>query len=495
MAIQQDFGGFDPIFPGVTISFSRSEAWQKVDSYIADSTSPPLVGSDEEKFELLSLISVLSHELRHFHDSLLSPYAIRVLRLRFHALLGIVQILPDIVKDGPNCIGVPISAWCALDEDARAKYIENLGTPQLSSKWIPVPLPYLSSERPSTSGATAHSPEAVAAIISAAVARRDQISELTNRATRDGPYSVQPWQIFELSALLVQIEEIRSAYGADAVDLFLKSLLALSPNPYAEILQITDAVWRKLNWSYSAPFAMASVVWSLFGSYEKDQWNACPAERYMRLLNHFLERGVNEDLDPTESWFDVFNRWSAALKLSTVQEGLDEARQNLIRISEAAKNITDATKMDDLLKPILQGLAAIGRAHLHNAIEFQNDPGAYISPARYLKSPTLVDPVLRVVFREGALQIPKTKSELDREGKYLHWGIEDNGGVRAFSMSFPFKFSSIPSMKTELAFELFDLFGLVDFVFENSPTRSRDDVKRPGQEFFRQLQLTPFEVF
>src|SRR5438093_714367 len=186
MSIQLDFGGFDPIFPGVSISFSRSEAWRTFEAYTASSSPLPLSGSDEEIFETLSIISVLAHEVRHFHDSLLSPYAIRVFRLRFHTLLNILQVLPDLVKDGPNCIAVPLSKWGAFDQAERQKYLEELGNLPSGSEWNPVSLPYIRGDAPIIpAGAVAHSADSIAALITAATARRDQISELAHRPVKD----------------------------------------------------------------------------------------------------------------------------------------------------------------------------------------------------------------------------------------------------------------------------------------------------------------------
>jgi hypothetical protein len=214
----------------------------------------------------------------------------------------------------------------------------------------------------------------------------------------------------------------------------------------------------------------------------------------MRLLNHLVENGLSADLGASNSWLDLFDRWSHALQLSTVDDGLAEARQNLVRISEAADNVSTATGLDEIFEPVLRGLAAISRAHLNTAVSFQENADAYITPDHYLNSRRWVDPVVRYTFGTGALHIPKSEAELEREGKYVHWGTSDQNGVNAVSFGYSLKVSGIPCMDVRLAFEVFDLFGVVDFVLETSG-RLREDVQRPGKMFFAQRDLTPFEVF
>lgn len=83
MAIQLDFGGFDPSFVGVTIRFGNERIWRIYQAFRASPDPLPVSSLPrDERFEALSAISVLSHEVRHFHDFLLTPYSARVFNLQ-----------------------------------------------------------------------------------------------------------------------------------------------------------------------------------------------------------------------------------------------------------------------------------------------------------------------------------------------------------------------------------------------------------------------------
>src|SRR5260221_3708 len=92
--IQQDFGGFDPKFLGVTIKIASGENWQSVKSQMEGrdpETEFILAHPPRKAFELLSLATVLSHEFRHFHDFLVSPFGAEIFRSRIMALVNAQQ--------------------------------------------------------------------------------------------------------------------------------------------------------------------------------------------------------------------------------------------------------------------------------------------------------------------------------------------------------------------------------------------------------------------
>src|ERR1043166_2489717 len=93
--MQRDFGGFDPSFVGVTLRFENEDAWRRYQAQNASPTPLSVKGlPPESRFEALSLASVVSHEVRHFHDFLISPYSARVFSLRLKALINELSTLP-----------------------------------------------------------------------------------------------------------------------------------------------------------------------------------------------------------------------------------------------------------------------------------------------------------------------------------------------------------------------------------------------------------------
>jgi hypothetical protein len=115
MNIQLDYGGFDPAFIGVTLRFSSARAWNTFDTF--RKTDAPLhVGglTRDEAFEAISTTTVISHEVRHFHDFLLTPYSARIFKLRIEALVNALQTVTQLFQHDANCIPTPISTWCHL---------------------------------------------------------------------------------------------------------------------------------------------------------------------------------------------------------------------------------------------------------------------------------------------------------------------------------------------------------------------------------------------
>src|SRR5450755_1996275 len=108
MAIQMDFGGFDPSFLGVTIRFGSAGAWNAYQD-LSESELPSIPPDPDEAFERLSIASVLAHETRHFHDFFLSPYSARVFRWRVSALASLMQLMPLLIEDEANCMPLPLS--------------------------------------------------------------------------------------------------------------------------------------------------------------------------------------------------------------------------------------------------------------------------------------------------------------------------------------------------------------------------------------------------
>src|SRR5687768_6984442 len=95
--IQADYGGFDPKFLGVTVRFEGSRPWNWHTFMMVHSSEPDKVLAEAnaalakgtaEAFDHVSVGTVLNHELRHFHDFLLSPIGNRIFRLRLMALIN-----------------------------------------------------------------------------------------------------------------------------------------------------------------------------------------------------------------------------------------------------------------------------------------------------------------------------------------------------------------------------------------------------------------------
>lgn len=491
MNIQLDFGGFDPSFIGVSVRFGNARSFDFYKAYTKSASPLPVsqMGHDE-RFEALSIASVLSHEIRHFHDFLLTPYSARVFALRIRMLIYLLQALPEIVKDGPNCVPVPFATWCGLDEAEREAQLAWLPPRADGERWRPVQLPRIVKGMPADNGPMA---QALAKVLTL----REEIRELAyNPAGQGKDASIQPWHIFELPAVFVQMSELWHTYGAEETNFYFKYLNDAGPNPYSTMLRRTHKLWDDKGRLMDLNVANAMATWCLLGSYKKDEWKACPTERYDRLCLHLSEVGVPEWGGDASA---LFNQWSMALDLSTVHDGIKEARDNFhathVAIKAKAGSLAQTVVGASGTEFLQRVTRAVGSASDHMMQSFESEPNAYVSPHRYLKSvDRYVNPLYRKVYAGGLLSSGENEASLKQRGATVQWGREVNGRLLVESLVEPYPLSEHRFLDAEDALLLAGLNGLGDFLVSDTD-RVSIDVQRSGEVFLGGTHLRAFEVF
>lgn len=500
MGIQLDYGGFDPAFIGITLRFSNARAWQTFDaSRKADAVLQLAELTPDEGFEAISTTSVISHEVRHFHDFLLTPYSARIFKLRIQALVNAHQTLSFLFDDSPNCILTPISTWCRLTDTERQRELSYLPARPGDQQWKPVVIPFIQDEtlsHPQSPRVELVRDEALEQLIRAAMTAAQRIEELTyNPCTIREKASFQAWQVFELSGLLVQHQDVEQTRGAKASQFFVDYLLASRDNPYAQMLQLVAGPWKAAGRPLDRDMASAMATWSLLGSYEKDQWKACPSTRFIDLWQYLSKKGIPASVDDLLILFDF---WSEQLGLSTVADGLKETRKTFHQL---------VTLLDDYIKqfysarffkiygPMLKRVAnGIADASDHMATEFNNDPFGYVFPGRYVNDASrFVSPILRIMFEGGGLTISDTQKALERRGYIIQWAAKTGKGDIISSMIEPYAFSEKSFLNPQDVDQLATMIGLTDFLFAES-ARARFEVQRPGRSYFEGSNTIPIEI-
>src|ERR1022692_106059 len=100
MAIQVAFGEWEPSFFGVTLQFSGRRAWQTYRRLIYGEVDPVDNLPPDERFETIAVGSATIHEMRHFHDSLLSSYCAHIALQRTNMLANALQLFPLLTEPG-----------------------------------------------------------------------------------------------------------------------------------------------------------------------------------------------------------------------------------------------------------------------------------------------------------------------------------------------------------------------------------------------------------
>lgn len=502
MPVQLDFGGFDPSFLGVTLRFCNERAWR---TYQESSQSPrplPITSGDpDERFETLSLTSVISHECRHFHDFFLTPYSANVFRLRIQALLNLLQLLPALTASaGKNCIPVPVSKWCRLRDSERKDFLSRLPPRRDTQRWIPVEFPCLDEHSLATrpEAALINSPEGLKALTVAASYSLGHIRDFTyNPHMVSGQDSFQPWQVFELSGLLIQVQDVWFSYGPKETEFFIQYVMDRQRNPYGDMLRAVCVMWRQMKREVDLGITSVMTLWSLLGSYKKDAWKACPTVRFMRLWDHACKNGIDRrSTDPVE----LFDHWSRALRLSTVDEGLDDTLRTLRHVREVIQQRVLGIEDSFLAKTygafLFRVADGVVRASEHMVGEFRRNPSGYAYPHLYIEQASVfINPALRITT-DGAgafLNFLSSEDELSKKGYIVEWAIQQGDQYLIASIIAPYALSKFKFLDIHDVHKLSTMIDLTDFIFAQT-ARARADVQRAGYVWFSKTDLKPLEM-
>ena len=300
--LQDDYGGFDTRFIGITLRM-WPKAWELHNHFMAADRDPGQVlqignkalrGSTEEAFEIFSIGTVLIHEMRHFHDFMLSPYGNHILRLR---VLAAVNGLPLIAHMGSTVkeIPVPITKWGQLSE--ADKLIFSGEWQRLLGKDINIKL-------------------AVDKIAFAEVEKAyDKIKDFVIAPPVSTQIPYHPHHIFEASAIAVQINNVFNVFGIPHADLFANYLLSSDvTRQYTLALRAWQALTDATGDLLDIRLLSAAVVWSILGNYETTGWSACPTVRFAKLVVFLSQEGLP---DGNTSIPQLFDYWSQRLDTSS----------------------------------------------------------------------------------------------------------------------------------------------------------------------------------
>jgi hypothetical protein len=311
--IQADFGGFNPRFMGVSMKLTSLEAFQIWQDYFIGEKNI----SDNE-FSLLEVAtrSVLEHEVRHYHDFLISPYSSYLLRMRIQALVNGAVAFNCMSQLEGNCLPIPISRWLVMDEAERAAQLEDWQTsiqPPEESGWHPVVLPIKSRDdllidTPPQIKDARQIPvkEQFDLNIDAAVKGYMRIGQIVGGFGNSSQYPERhPCNVYEATALTVQCVSIYQTQGELPALKFIE-YLKNSNLGYARLWQQFFQLALLLG-KQRPPEAqesgqetkaiMTMGVWCLLGNYQMESTKACPTVRYENLHAH-----LSDDYHDPRNW-------------------------------------------------------------------------------------------------------------------------------------------------------------------------------------------------
>jgi hypothetical protein len=419
--IQADFGGFNPRFLGVNLKLNSPEAWKTFRDYLLSDTS---TSSATPLLEEIATKSVLEHEVRHYHDFLISPYSSGLLRLRFQAFVNGAMALSFGRNLPGNCFPVPISRWLVMNTSERARQLKEWqvdAPPPTGSAWESIPLFIQSQEN-----LLAHAMAGVTDISELPVGKQfdllvlnsvrgyERIEQMVRGFARSKDHlEFQPYNVYEATALTIQIAAIFQSQGLPETTRFIDFLLN-SHATYARLWKHFYNLALLLEEERSGPESdsdlisqvlpsiMRMGVWCILGSYEMEGTDACPALRFEKLLAHLVQNSKNQlnwknRVAETWDYWDLqigTTPWRTALEalLEFNRRGSDMYRRLADSVGEHSRSFADLAT--SLMETFLKEQQVMIKYLL-------SEPEKIVHPHLYLNA------------KPGDFPLPHVKVELD----------------------------------------------------------------------------------
>lgn len=343
---QDDYGGFSPLFPGVTIRIASQAAW---DEFISFLTSDTLPGDRQEPPGPIFMRSVVEHEIRHYHDFLLGSYNGMLFRCRLEAVQNATEALHRIAELPGEILPLPLTRWITLsDEERKAQLDEWAQFSGDGKKPVPIDVPFMPKEallEPLEAGLYVMQEmedEGAGRIfsVSAVAAARSyaRLQELMHGDASRHRDLINPGQIQEVLALTVQLCAVLQAQGEQQARIFVDFALndpGLPAGRLWRVLAGMSARWiggiprrdGEFGVVLAASFQIMAIgTWTLLGAYGSEGDAASPAERLKMLMMHFSNDkdgrdGRNLALDVAATW----DYWDGVLGVHPWRASLHES--------------------------------------------------------------------------------------------------------------------------------------------------------------------------
>jgi hypothetical protein len=388
-------GHYDPSFYGVTVHLRTPDHVDSFTNYVNSETVAAWASQlGDTSLAKLAPLSAFEHEVRHFHDALLSPFGCNLMGMRLSVLINATQVLWAIHDTPGTYVPTPMARWLQWDTSARQHWVEETGSGfGIDNPTEIVTLPWLdlgtSCNVDPVSDPTPFS-------IWVAVDAESQLRiACSRRPSPLGIGDVSSNDAFECTAHIVQAQAIWQGQGAAATNEYFSHLLTAN----LDYLMPLRYVWLALERHQQVPFERLSAIftWALLTPPEPGSEDD-PARR----LNELIELAAVEperlltDVGVEDRWDDLDDRLSHA-----------SWRDNLMRADAMAGRRAQAyarmraSPARDLLEPVLDIADAWLADRAQVLAAFRADPQSYVSPWQYVNAKPEAWPFPPIQMRFG----------------------------------------------------------------------------------------------
>lgn len=378
------FGAFNPRFYGVSV-FVGGEDRRKAMTRHWIENGARSAGAPEPSLADIFLAGVPDHEMRHFHDFLVSPMGTVTMGLRMQASINGFQAFKLLAACPGKFVPVPFTRWLHWDRASRRQWIRETGSlygVQAEADVVALeeaPLPARNSTQEVDAGSVERGAVMAASAAAQAYASMERLSH--ERIAHAGLH-VAALDMYEAVAHLVQVQALWTGEGETAAARFMAHLLA-SDSPHLQPLRALFIVLHDKLPQIRLERLAEVFTWILLGPCEAGPWGGASIIRYFQVLEKARTDPAcglfTSDVDSARL-FDALDSSTGSIPWrESLAGGMAGAARRSAEYGKAAR-VLQGGYYDDLF-----ALAALWHAEQRESREIvRQDPGALARPLRYV---------------------------------------------------------------------------------------------------------------
>lgn len=463
------YGSFNPNFYGVSQALNTPEAFVLLKEYAAAADVSDWHDAQEDHdLARLAAVSAIDHEVRHFHDFLLSPWAMQTMVFRLQATINGQTAIKALANASGDFIPVPLTRWMGWDAERRDEWLKLDGAAAgIQSASQLVSFPTVDFDTPMGRVASALEEDEVNAQITmiAEACARSYFSMEKFRAPIDTPIDlkVSSTGLYEATAHIVQGAAIYRGQGEAAYRSFMAEI-SRNKQDYLVPLNLVMFILSEHGIVPHAKRLLQLFTWTLITPPGLPAEVAHPANRFyvmLQLLRAGPEALMSQNESSTAAVWDALDQ---AANLPAWNDILGAAQEYFdARVEIIKQTFTGNGSVADSLLPLVDRWQQDVRMICDQII---NNADAYCDPVTYLDnwSNRLPAPLYMVHFGGNAhsLQGPM---ESDRT-RLITAPYDKNLVLASIHSIFP----GTPDHLLADAGEIYEIQKIVDYVFYEEAT-------------------------
>jgi hypothetical protein len=471
-----EFGFSHDRFFGISLQFQSPDEFASWHKWSDNQTVRQLNDRFRDTKELkkgskeLFLFTTQAHEVRHFHDSLISPIFIELSKLHLSATILALTSLHYVSK-GRKVLPIPFTSWLDKDPNSIRELETNYRGLIIREGEMMPPAP--------------GSPErSTIELCSKLYGRYAELLSIIDYTQKEGKVSTR--DLFEYSAFQVQTEFIKKTLGHATQKRFEKNLRRLSPE-YSERMQNVINRLGIEGTEENTGFIAATIHWCLNSLWEGSTL-INPSSRFEMIRAYFKKYGIKSS---NQSIPEMMEQWSNDLKVKSIKENITES----VRMFEEMLQelISNFEFLENEYYEFFVGVKRKIQALDYMRVRYLDNVSNYVHPIQYrINIEKYVCAPIRVEFFPTRLRV---KKEDDKKPFFINdsRSIPNSSDEQVLSIVLKTTTSGITIMEPFIANYFEHDIALADYLY--FVNERHDKLFDLSADRLIEKGLQPFELF